>query len=331
MTRKRFSVKDTHLQESIGAMLQEQNQVGEGRIETLPLQTIHTAEENPRYVGRITPAEIRDHRDGKIDLNQEVGDRVSFFESVQDLANSIARRGLLQPIIVREDTDGFKVIAGERRLLAHILLNKERIRAVVRPSAPEMEERAIRLIENLQRENLNFAELIRGIEELDSIFQMENARPMDSTELAAELHKHDSTCRRYLQVMRGPKDVRQAIDHGLITGLRPALALVDVHGEDERALVLSRLKGEAITEVGIKNSPASISPIVQPESRRGRRRTKVNLGMVKNTATVKHLISLLLGEDPMDERFASLDWEDLDQTQVAWDTVIAELDRSIPH
>ncbi len=327
MSRKRFSVKDARLQESIGALLQDQIHVGEGRLETLPTEMIQTAAENPRYVGRVTPEEIIAHRESRIDLNSESGDRAAFFAKVQDLANSIARRGLLQPIVVREDKDGFRVLAGERRLLAHILLGRERIRAIIRPAAEELEERSIRLIENLQRENLTFAELVRGIEELDAIFQEEHGRAMDSTDLAAELHKHDSTCRRYLQVVRAPKDVREAIEAGTVSGLRPALALIDIEAETDRIKVLKRMEAGDLTENAIRQAP---SPAPSPlEPRRGRRRTQVTLGSVKEMVILQRLMTSLLGSEAFSVRYASLDWDDLDAVQQAWEDLMKDVQRGL--
>lgn len=331
MSRKRFSVKDTRLQESIGALLQEQSFVGEGRQETLPIEMIRVAPENPRYVGRVSPEEIIAHREGRVDLNSENGPRAAFFMGVQDLANSIARRGLLQPIVVREDRDGFRVLAGERRLLAHILLGRERIRAMVRPTGAELEERSIRLIENLQRENLTFSELIRGIEELDAIFMEEHGRPMDSTDLAAELNKHDSTCRRYLQVVRGPKDIRAAIEDGKIVGLRPALALIDIESEEERSRLLQSESVVDLTE-GTIRQPPSPAPVDKPASvkkspRKGRKRTQVSLGALRDMSVMRRLMLSILGEEAFADRTLSLDWDDLDAVQKAWDEILDEFER----
>ena len=331
MSKKRFSVKDTRLQDSIGALLQEQPFVGEGRQETLPIEMIQVAPENPRYVGRVNVEEIIAHREGHVNLNAELGARATFFMGVQDLANSIARRGLLQPIVVREDMDGFRVLAGERRLLAHVLLGRERIRAMVRPSGGELEERSIRLIENLQRENLSFAELIQGIDELDVIFQAEYGRSMDSIDLAAELHKHDSTCRRYLQVVRSPKDVRQAIETGKVTGLRPALALVEIESEEERRRLLQSVSSVDLTEDVIRRHPSS-APGIKPESlekplRKGRKRAQVSLGAMRDMDVMQRLMLNILGEELYSIRAASLDWNDFDAVQEAWDELLDELKR----
>jgi ParB family chromosome partitioning protein len=328
MSRKRFSVRDNRLQEAIGTVLQDQNRAGEGRLENLPLSLVHVAAENPRYVGRITPEEIVAHREGRADLGREQGDRAVFFNSILEMAGSIERRGLLQPIVVKEDETGFCILIGERRYLAHLLLGRERVRAIVRPVSEELEERSIRLIENLQREDLGFAEIIRGIEELDRLFQSVHGKPMDGQDLAAELHKHDSTCRRYLQIVRGPSDIRAAIEEGKIGGLRPALALLDIESPEERKRMLQKLaKGDA-TETLLRQTPAPVSVEPEPVRRRGRQRRQISLGAVKHPPVIQVLMRSVLGEDAYEQRYGALDWTDLDQIQEAWDGFIETLHSS---
>lgn len=328
MSRKRFSVRDNRLQEAIGTVLQEQSMVGEGRLESLPLSLVYVASENPRYVGRISPEEIIAHREGRIDLSQEKGERAGFFNSVLEMAQSVERRGLLQPIVVKEENTGFCILIGERRYLAHLLLGRERIRAIIRPVSEEMEERSIRLIENLQREDLSFMEIIRGIEELDRLFQIKYGKPMDGQDLAAELHKHDSTCRRYLQIVRGPSDVRVAIEEGKITGLRPALALLDIESPEERKKMLQKIaKGEA-TETTLRQASAPTSIELDATKRRGRHRRQISLGAVKHPPVIQVLMRSVLGQDIYEQRYGALDWADLDQIQKAWDSFIQTLQRS---
>lgn len=301
--RKRFA-RDEKLQESIGALLQQENTlVVEGRSELLPVDRIHPNASNPRYEGRISVDEIIAHRDGKIDLTHETGDRGKFFEGVRELSHSITNQGLLQPIVVREDTNGFCVIAGERRLLAHILIGRERIRATVRPIGSEMEERSLRMVENLQRENLSFAELIRGVDDLNAVFNEQNGRAMDGFDLELILNKHHSTCRRYLQIVRGPASLRAAIDDGSIASVRAALSALGETEDDEP-------------------TPEPVKPM----TREGRKRKKITLGSIQKTGVMEALVKRLL-RDEYTERFGGFDWNDLDAVQQAWNQLLLEIEK----
>jgi len=327
MQKKRFSVRDDRLQDAIGGLLQEQDLIGEGRLENLPVNIIHPSPSNPRYIGRIDPQDIIAHREGRLDLSQETDERGAFFNSIVEMAQSVERRGLLQPIVVKEDADGFTIMVGERRYLAHVLLGRERIRAIVRPRSEEMEERSIRLIENLQRENLSFPEIIRAIEELDRLFQLQQGRPMDSLDLAAELHKHDSTCRRYLQIVRGPDDVREAVEQGKISGLRPALALLDIESAEGRGRALQSLGKKEATEALLRQPTPTIDQDPGEIKRRGRRRQQINLGGVKKISVVQRLIHAVMGQVAYEQQYGSVDWSDLDHAQDIWDGFLKNLEQ----
>jgi ParB family chromosome partitioning protein len=74
--------------------------------------------------------------------------------ALQELAESIAKRGIIQPIIVRPHGGGFQIVAGERRWRAAQRAHLHRIPAIVR-DFDEAETLEIALIENIQREDLN--------------------------------------------------------------------------------------------------------------------------------------------------------------------------------
>ena len=86
--------------------------------------------------------------------NPEQPRRIFDPDELQQLADSIAAHGVLQPVVVVEEGDGFTLIAGERRLRAVTLLGHETIPAVVR-TANELERLELALVENIQRSDLN--------------------------------------------------------------------------------------------------------------------------------------------------------------------------------
>ncbi|MDH3637076.1 MAG: ParB/RepB/Spo0J family partition protein [Gammaproteobacteria bacterium] len=86
--------------------------------------------------------------------------------SLSDLAQSIKAQGVVQPIVARElATDGYEIIAGERRWRAAQMAGLERVPVLVR-RIPDEAALAISLIENIQRENLNPIEQAGGFRRL---------------------------------------------------------------------------------------------------------------------------------------------------------------------
>ena len=101
-------------------------------------------------------------------------------EALDDLSNSIAKQGVLQPIVARKLVSGdYEIIAGERRWRAAQQAGLDRVPVVVRELSDE-DAMVIGLIENLQREDLNPIEEARGMQRLIEEFTMTHQQVADS-------------------------------------------------------------------------------------------------------------------------------------------------------
>jgi len=87
-------------------------------------------------------------------------------ESMDALAASIEAIGLLQPIVVRKEADGYVLVAGERRLRAVKQVGLQSISAVIRDDADDEANLTEALVENLQREDLSILEEAAAFQEL---------------------------------------------------------------------------------------------------------------------------------------------------------------------
>jgi ParB family transcriptional regulator, chromosome partitioning protein len=125
-------------------------------------------------------------------------------EGVAELADSIGKVGLLQPIIVRPLGDAYQIIAGERRWRAARLCGLERVPVKVL-STTEVESLEIALIENLQRQDLNAIEEARGYRRLLTEYSMTQA------ELADKVSKSRSAITNSLRLLDLPDDVQELV------------------------------------------------------------------------------------------------------------------------
>jgi ParB family chromosome partitioning protein len=148
-------------------------------------------------------------------------------EALADLAASIQARGLLQPIVVRRTSDGYRLLAGERRFRAAHLAGLDRVPALIREGDDDLE---IALIENLQREDLSpleeaeaLAVLIErhGYSHREVADLLGKSRPYVSNTLAlnklpdtvkAELHREGRTISRELLMGVARQDTPEAAE-----------------------------------------------------------------------------------------------------------------------
>lgn len=155
-------------------------------------------------------------------------------DELEGLAQSIHENGMLQPISVRiREGGGYELIAGERRLRAAGMIGMATVPCIVIRAQSE-QSAVFALLENLQRENLNFFEEARAIESLM------NHYGLSQEEMALRLGKAQSTLSNKLRLLRlSPRMCAQIERAGLTE--RHARALLKLEDEHERQLVLDQV------------------------------------------------------------------------------------------
>lgn len=155
-------------------------------------------------------------------------------KALEELAQSIKNYGLIQPIIVRKLTDElYELIAGERRFKASKLINLDNIPAIV-IKAGEEESAAMALIENLQRENLNFLEEAIAFQKIIDEFNITQQI------LAEKIGKTQSTVANKMRLLKLPDKVKEVlIDNNLSE--RHARALLKLENEELMLDVLDKI------------------------------------------------------------------------------------------
>jgi len=137
--------------------------------------------------------------------------RTHFDETaIDELADSIAERGVLQPILLRASGDGFEIVAGERRWRAAQRAGLHAIPAIVR-AIDDSATAELALIENIQREDLN------AIEEAEGYRQLINRYGHGQDEVGKLVNKSRSHVANLLRLLDLPQSVKQSLLQGDIS------------------------------------------------------------------------------------------------------------------
>lgn len=201
-------------------------------------------------------------------------------DDLQDLANSIAEHGIVQPILVRPVADGhgdlggarYEIIAGERRWRAAQKANLHEIPVIIR-EVEDKEALELAIIENVQRADLNALEEALGYQQLIDEYDYTQAA------LGQVLGKSRSHIANMLRLLKLPEKVKVLLDSGelsagharaLITADNPAMLAAKIveHG-------LSVRQAEALTQEGSHES--------------GRSKTKSSSGTSEKHADIRAL------------------------------------------
>lgn len=158
-------------------------------------------------------------------------------DALEELADSIATLGLIQPITVRKEPDGkYIIISGERRWRASKLAGRKTIAAYVR-EADDKELHEMALVENIQRQDLNAMEIAISLQRL-----IDECGVTQET-VAQRVGKKRSTVANYLRLIHMCPEVQAALKAGLIT-MGHAKAIAGAPEEAQPSLVKKAVKKE---------------------------------------------------------------------------------------
>lgn len=177
--------------------------------------------------------------------------RLAFDEKeLNELANSIIKYGVIQPIVLRNIGDKYEIIAGERRYKASCLAGLKKVPAIIN-NTDDNTSAEIALLENLQRKNLSV------IEEAQSYKKLMD-RGFTQEEIASKLGVSQSSIANKMRLLNLPKDVQNALLYNRISE-RHARSLLSLPDADMQRNLLNRIITEKLT---VKQTEEEISAIL---------------------------------------------------------------------
>ncbi len=166
--------------------------------------------------------------------------RTNFNEdSLDELADSIKKNGIIQPIIVVDKGDHYMIVAGERRWRAANLLDLKEVPVIVGDYS-EQQIMEISLIENIQREDLN------PIEEARAYKKLLDELNLKQDEVAEKVSKNRVTITNSLRLLKLDEKVQNMIIEGLISAGH-ARALLAIEDKDEQIRLAEKVFDEKMT------------------------------------------------------------------------------------
>jgi ParB family chromosome partitioning protein len=190
-----------------------------------------------------------------------------FFDETKlaELADSIKEHGIIQPIVVSQAGSQFEIIAGERRFQASRIAGLSKVPVIVREKPDDQQKLELAIVENIQRQDLNF------IEEAKSYLKLTNEFGLTQDEVAKKLGKSRSSVANKIRLLNLPVEIQKALNEGKITEGHAKLLLAIPNPERQRAFYELIIKNsltvrqteDKTKEVSVQNHKRKIS--VDPE------------------------------------------------------------------
>ena len=200
--------------------------------------------------GKLATLNIRDI------LPNRFQPRIHFDEQkLNELAESISKYGLIQPIVVRQIGTKYEIIAGERRYKASSLANKETIPAII-VNLSDRDSEEIALLENIQREDLT------PIEEAVSYKRILDVGYISLEQLSRKIGKSQIAILNKMRLLNLDDIVQDALLHGKISE-RHARSLLKIKNSEKQVEMLNRIINERLT---VKMTDREISNMLNVEA-----------------------------------------------------------------
>ena len=185
--------------------------------------------------------------------------------ALEELCESIKQYGVIQPINVRKiSTNHYELVAGERRLRAAMMAGLKEIPSII-VNVNDNDSAVMALIENLQREDLNYMEEAEGYNNLI------NDHGFTQEELAQKISKSQSTIANKIRLLRLPPMVKKILSDNSLTE-RHARALLKLHDEQ---LQLKVLKLVCEKGLNVKKTEELVERAIEKYSRQEKEKEKV--------------------------------------------------------
>ena len=188
--------------------------------------------------------------------------RTSFDQKkLEELAESIKKHGVIQPVLVRKDGKGFELVAGERRFRAAKLAKLKKIPVVV-SNISDVQSLEIAILENIQREDLNPLEVAKGYQRLKNEFGYTQEA------VAKSVGKPRSSVANSLRLLTLSPKIQNEIDKGVISEGH-AKVLLSVDGVKAEQLLM-RIISENLSVRDLEKQITESSPQTSKKEKKSR-------------------------------------------------------------
>jgi ParB family chromosome partitioning protein len=187
--------------------------------------------------------------------------RMRFDEKgIEELAQSIRKAGVLQPIIVIPEGEQFRILIGERRWRAAQKAGLRKVPVLIR-NIPKEQQLEVSLVENLQREELNPIEIARAYERLTEELGY------TQEEVGEKVGKDRASVANFLRLLKLPSEIQESIQDGKIS-MGHAKILLSVEDSKTQLDLVKRIVQKGLSVRATENLVAKFNKQLSPSRKR---------------------------------------------------------------
>ncbi|PIZ03598.1 MAG: hypothetical protein COY58_08590 [Gammaproteobacteria bacterium CG_4_10_14_0_8_um_filter_38_16] len=321
MSKKKFSISP-----AVNKALTQTIQMAEAENSNffnteILIDRISLDSENPRKQ-KIT---LRDLKSGLSSSDPQYAVKKDEYDGLCELAESIKREGLLNPISVIEEGSNFKMVAGERRFLATIIAGKKVIEArVFRKKPKPLDLRVIQWSENQSRKDLSLHDKLMNVSAILEAYRSEKQEELTAIRLS-EVISISRQQAQYFKAILSNAGLMKFIKDERVSTFEMARKLAPLELEQ-----IHKRLNEIFDGVDNKDVHSVISK--DKSKNAGRKRAAVNLGSTKKPFVAKTIAETMLSTNQFSkyaQNFRPVDWTCLDQSTKAFKKLVEIMEKEL--
>jgi len=322
--RKKFNISEDINKGITDVMNAVNSDAGLFRYEVVALSRIEVDPDNPRELTLSAKDIIEGIKSEDTNFLKKKAEK----DELERLALTIKSKGVINPVVVYKFGTNYRLVAGERRYLASLMVNKDNIHARILGKKPDLLNlRSLQWIENNEREDLSLKEKLSNLKSIIDAHLDSSSDSNTDTKLSIALLRQlfgfaNAQAGYYFSVMNAPIDLKAAIDNDEVKNLSKAAFIACIKESELRKTILQAcingesLKGLKKTANQEKKRAKNKVNWIRIQNKKGRPANQVNLGKVKDIKIVRKLIEVVVSNPIYAKyatQFAKVDWNSYDQ------------------
>jgi ParB family chromosome partitioning protein len=328
---RRFNISqnlERGMRETISAVT---DNAGQARFEVVSLDRIETDPENPRELTIMQNDMVK----GLNKQDEAYYSKAAEQESLMQLADTIKKKGLINPIVIYRHGEKYRLVAGERRFLASLIAGKRNIQARILNERPKIFDlRLLQWIENTEREDLSLRERLGNLQAIIHEYKKDNPQAEATASLIKDLIGVSlSQATYYLAALSAPIDVMEQIKNGRINNLDKAAIISKIPSMEVRKKAIDTcINGSSLKQIKslINMETKHALSTYQKSKSRGRPTQRINMGSTTKSEVVRKIINSVLQQpnhSSYTKLFANVDWKENKATTLAFRKLIELLEK----
>ncbi|MBA3662296.1 MAG: ParB/RepB/Spo0J family partition protein [Gammaproteobacteria bacterium] len=323
-TKKRFTIAPDLASGLRSTIQSASTNNGQLHYDMMSLDTIEPDPENPRKLS-IT---LEDLLNGLAQTDPHYPTKLKELEALNELAESIKRIGIRNAIEVYKEGAKYRIVSGERRYLAAMLLGQKSVPVRINQKPNEFNLRYTQWVENINRQDLSLWEKFNNLISIAEAYRKTNLAEFNEKILQNLLGVSSIQAYRYFNLLKADEKIIQLVQLGKLNNLKLVQELVSMKNKGARNQILAWIlssKNEVTSLSNYRNVAGKNAVVTKHTNGQS-----INLGKINNSNTAKQLLEIVLADSRLDKYrsgFRNIDWTSSKSISKAFKELIKTIEK----